>query len=231
MRDGDYTLLIKRNALSEVRSLFNFTIEPIWYKSWKGFVLFLCSIIILMWLLNKRLNYNLNKEREKLQEEKRVELERERMKSRNEKLERELVHKSKLLANSALTLAQKNKMLIELKNTVKKMDREEKPVSSIKQKLMHLIDLNINSDDEWEIFEKNFEEVHETFLEKLKIEYPSITAGELRLAAYIKMNLSSKEIAPLLNISVRSVENKRYRLRKKLNLTPEDSLIDYLMRY
>jgi DNA-binding CsgD family transcriptional regulator len=231
LRDKDYKLVLKRNPVSDEVEMWNFTIEPVWYKSWRGFVLFLFVMALLIWILNRRLNINLEKERERLREEKRIELERERMKSKNEKLERELVHKSKLLANSALTLAQKNRMLIEMKSTIKKLDKHDNPISKLKQKLMHLIDVNINSDDEWEIFEKNFEEVHESFLISLKNNYPTITAGELRLAAYIKMNLSSKEIAPLMNISVRSVENKRYRLRKKMNLASEETLSDYLVRF
>ncbi|MFZ1735333.1 MAG: LuxR C-terminal-related transcriptional regulator, partial [Candidatus Moraniibacteriota bacterium] len=98
------------------------------------------------------------------------------------------------------------------------------------QKIMHLIDQNLSSDEEWEIFEQNFAEVHEEFLNNLSILHADLTSGELKLAAYIRMDLSSKEIAPLLNISLRSVENKRYRLRKKLGLEHDDNLSSYLLK-
>ena len=68
-------------------------------------------------------------------------------------------------------------------------------------------------------------------LKKLKADFPDLTPGDLRLAAYLKMNLSSKEIAPLLNISLRGIENKRYRLRKKLHLENDDNLTSFLMQY
>jgi DNA-binding CsgD family transcriptional regulator len=69
------------------------------------------------------------------------------------------------------------------------------------------------------------------FLKKLINQYPELTPGDLKLAAYLRMNLSSKEIAPLLNISVRGVENKRYRLRKKLDLPPEENLTEFMINY
>ena len=61
--------------------------------------------------------------------------------------------------------------------------------------------------------------------------YPDLTPGDLRLAAYLKMNLSSKEIAPLLNISIRGIENKRYRLRKKLELPEDTNLTEFIMAF
>jgi DNA-binding NarL/FixJ family response regulator len=81
------------------------------------------------------------------------------------------------------------------------------------------------------VFEMNFNQVHEQFFKKLKADFPELTPGDLKLAAYLKMNLSSKEIAPLLNISIRSVENKRYRLRRKLNLEEEENLTEFMLRY
>ncbi|HEU0226802.1 MAG TPA: LuxR C-terminal-related transcriptional regulator, partial [Arachidicoccus soli] len=60
--------------------------------------------------------------------------------------------------------------------------------------------------------------------------FPNLTAQDLRLAAYLKMNLTTKEIAPLLNISTRGVEIKRYRLRKKMNLDEHENLSDFMIR-
>jgi DNA-binding CsgD family transcriptional regulator len=133
-----------------------------------------------------------------------------------------------MLANSTMALVQKNNMLGELKAVIAKDDLTKTNDAQYKRRLINLIDRNIDSDEDWEIFERNFAEVHEDFLEKLKTN--DITAGELKLAAYIRMNLSSKEIAPLLNISIRSVENKRYRLRKKMGIEHDDNLSEHLLR-
>ena len=80
------------------------------------------------------------------------------------------------------------------------------------------INKEIEHQDNWLVFEENFDKVHENFLQRLKGNHIDLTPKDLRLAAYLRMNLSSKEIAPLLNISIRSVEISRYRLRKKMNL-------------
>ena len=81
---------------------------------------------------------------------------------------------------------------------------------------------NINNEDSWNVFKDAFDTVDKDFLKKLKGLHHSLTPNDLRLCAYLRLNLSSKEIAPLLNISVRSVEIKRYRLRKKMNLSHEN---------
>ena len=89
----------------------------------------------------------------------------------------------------------------------------------------------MTSEESWRIFEENFNEVHEDFLKRLKQQFPDLSPGDLKLAAYLRMNLSSKEISPLLFISVRSIENKRSRLRKKLNLKEEDNLVDFIISF
>lgn len=93
------------------------------------------------------------------------------------------------------------------------------------------IEQNISSHDDWQLFETNFEQAHEQFLKKIKDDYPDLTGKDLRLCAYLRMNLSSKEIAPLLGISVRGVENHRYRLRRKMGMEHDDTLIDLILKY
>lgn len=227
--DGKYNLYIKEEE-NEPLMLLEFTIEPHWYESWQGGILYTTLALFLLLYLNKRDNRKLKQQTERLQKEKERELESERIKAKNDELERELMYKSKMLVNSTLALVQKNKMLNELKNVISRDEMGESINRQHKQRILRLINKNIDSDKDWEIFEKNFAEVHHDFLEKIKEKYPDITAGELKLAAYIRMNLSSKEIAPLLNISVRSVENKRYRLRKKMGVEHTNNLSDLLLR-
>ena len=99
------------------------------------------------------------------------------------------------------------------------------------KKIIKKIDTSISHNDEWKVFEYNFNQVHEEFFNKLKTKHPKLTVKDLRLCAYIKMNLSTKEIAPLLNISIRGVETQRYRLRTKLGLDSEQSLTEYLEHF
>lgn len=93
------------------------------------------------------------------------------------------------------------------------------------------IDSNIRHDDDWKKFERNFDIVYDEYLTRLGNTFPELTVSDKKLCAYLKMGLSSKEIAPLLNLTYRSVEMTRYRLRKKLNLTRDQNLIDFLQRF
>ncbi|MDP4819656.1 MAG: LuxR C-terminal-related transcriptional regulator, partial [Saprospiraceae bacterium] len=101
----------------------------------------------------------------------------------------------------------------------------------IRNRLVRMINRNINSDEDWQIFENNFNQIHKEFMDRLKAEFPELSAKDLQLAAYLRMGLQSKEIAPLLNVSDRSVDNNRYRLRKKLGLGSEDNLREFVMNY
>ena len=103
-----------------------------------------------------------------------------------------------------------------------------KDLSEVKQVVRH-IDKNINNDDDWNFFEEAFNNADQDFLKKIKDIHPSLTPNDLRLCAYLRLNLSSKEIASLLNISSKSVEIKRYRLRKRMNLEQGTNLISYIL--
>ena len=159
--------------------------------------------------------------------------ERELILLRNEKLRTEVEHKSKELANSTMSMIKKNEFLLDLKQQVSRHKEQlgtrypDKYFNDIIKK----IDKNISSHDDWQMFETNFEQAHEQFLRKIKDDFPDLTAKDLRMCAYLRMNLSSKEIAPLLGITVRGVENHRYRLRKKMGMTHDDNLIDLILRY
>jgi FixJ family two-component response regulator len=103
-------------------------------------------------------------------------------------------------------------------------------LSSRLRKLQNRIKNNIEHDDDWKKFEENFDSVHENFLKQLSDKFPNLTKSEKKLSAYLRMNLVSKDIAPLLNISVRGVEISRYRLRQKLELPRDTNLTDFLQR-
>ena len=98
-------------------------------------------------------------------------------------------------------------------------------------RLIKSIDRDLASAEEWSQFEENFDQVHGNFITRLKEAYPKLTPQEIKFSAYLRMNLNSKEMANLLNISVRGVEIGRYRVRKKLELERKDNLSDFLIRF
>ena len=96
-------------------------------------------------------------------------------------------------------------------------------------KVIKFIDKNLNNTDDWKMFQEAVNNADKKFLKKIKSKHPELTPNDLRLCAYLRLNLSSKEIAPLLNITPRSVEVKRYRLRKKINLPHDANLTNYIL--
>lgn len=155
------------------------------------------------------------------------------MELEKEKLEYDLQHKSQEMANLMINFLMKNEMLTEIKSEIMKVAATLKGESAreSKQKLLLInnkIDANIQSDEVLKRIEDQFDLIHNNFMKRLHAKHPDLSNNECMMCAYLKMDLSTKEIAPLLNISVRGVETVRYRLRKKFGLEREDSLTDYL---
>ena len=226
---GKYNLKVKAFDLwgneSQVFS-YSFEVLPPWYSS--SYALAVYIVLLVFILLGFRAwGIRLTRRKEQQEHEKR---EQELILLRNSKLKNELEHKSKELASSTMSIIRKNEFLMELKEIIGKQKNElgSRYPDKYSNYLFKKIDENISNKDDWQIFETNFERAHEQFFEKMKSSYPELTPGDLRLCAYLHMNLSSKEIAPLLGISVRGVENHRYRLRKKMNLDHDENLIQFI---
>jgi len=98
-------------------------------------------------------------------------------------------------------------------------------------RILKMVEVDANFDADWEHFSRNFDHVHSDFLKRLGERFGHLSPNEYKLCAYLRMNLSSKEIASLMNISVRGVEASRYRLRKRLGLDTETNLTDFLIRF
>ncbi|WP_222983735.1 tetratricopeptide repeat protein [Flagellimonas meishanensis] len=151
-----------------------------------------------------------------------------RNKLEKEKVDVELAFKKKELTTHALHLAKKNEVLEGLKQKAQELKEKEESKNGYQQ-LIRTINFDLQDDNNWENFSRYFEEVHKDFHSNVKSKYPEVTSNELRLLALLKMNLSSKEIANILNISPEGIKKARYRLRKKLDLTTDDSLQDLVL--
>lgn len=151
-----------------------------------------------------------------------------RNKLEKEKVDAELAFKKKELTTHALHLAKKNEVLESLKQKAQELKENEESKKGYQQ-LIRTINFDLQDDNNWENFARYFEEVHKDFNSNVKSKFPDVTSNELRLMALLKMNLSSKEIANILNISPEGIKKARYRLRKKLDITTEDSLQDLVL--
>jgi len=152
-----------------------------------------------------------------------------RTKIEKEKVDAALAFKKKELTTHALNLARKNETLENLKSQAQELKEKENMGAGYNQ-LIRSINFDLQDDNNWQNFSRYFEEVHKDFNSNVKTKYPQVTSNELRLLALLKMNLSSKEIANILNISSEGIKKARYRLRKKLGLTTEDSMQDLVLK-
>jgi ligand-binding sensor domain-containing protein/DNA-binding CsgD family transcriptional regulator len=229
--EGQYVFKVRaRNdnrELSVKDADFVFRIAPPWYRTATAYVMY--SVLGLMALAGMvKLVYQ-QKERQLRQEK--LKSERKIIKLENEKLENEVNYKQRELASLALNITSKNEILDQIKTQVKLVSSgmDEGGRSALSQ-IIKLIDNNIRLDNDWKKFEFYFDQVHSNFLKQLRDSYPDLTISQLKLCAYLKMNLSSKEIAILMNVSVAAVEKSRYRLRKKFNLEHELMLSDFIQK-
>ena len=136
------------------------------------------------------------------------------------------------LAASTMNVMRKNQILQSIDAGLERLaaaDGEER--RALVRKLRRDIGENIEHDDDWQKFSRHFDIVYDDYLKRLAARFPALSVGDKKMCAYLKMDLSSKEIAPLLNMTVRSVEMTRYRLRKKLGLSRDVNLADFLQHF
>ncbi|MFL1012727.1 tetratricopeptide repeat protein [Flavisericum labens] len=142
----------------------------------------------------------------------------------------EIEFKKKELASQTLHLVQKNTFIQELKKNLEKIKKSPELFKVEFRRLVMLLKKESAEDKDWEVFKSYFSEVHNNFDNKLKTIDPNVTEKEIRLASFLRMNLSTKEIASMLNVLPESVLKSKYRLKKKLNLDKETDLTDFLNR-
>ncbi|WP_298895006.1 triple tyrosine motif-containing protein [uncultured Psychroserpens sp.] len=231
---GDYTFYVRGrvgNQMTDNVAEYSFTIDKPWYLSNLMVFLYVLSVMAFSIIMHNVYKRNYKKQKEKLiieaereLELKELENEQQLMSLRNEQLKQDIDNKNRELAISTMSLIKKNEFLNNIKEELKSVNETEGLNPVIK-----IIDKNLNNTDDWKFFEEAFNNADKDFLKKVKAKHPSLTPNDLKLCAYLRLNLSSKEIAPLLNISSRSVEVKRYRLRKKMELPHESSLTNYIL--
>lgn len=216
--------------------MIEFKILPPWYRTvWAYLVYFLLFGGLVSWLWvfeNRRIERKKHLvviEKEKQMNKMKIEID----KLEKEKMDLDLKHKSQEIADLIISVRRKNEILTDIKqNLVVAMSQlKAKDVKKSCQQLVLInskIDTNIEGDEILKKFEEQFDVVNDQFMTKLSRTYPSLNMNERLMCAYLRMSMSTKEMAPMLNISVRGVETIRYRLRKKLGLEREDNLLDFL---
>lgn len=232
---GDYTFEVrgKYNGVVTKTVSYDFSIARPWYFSTWAIISYIFLFILLLYGVHQLYTGYYRKQRDKLIERNRKKLELEQLESQqeimrlqNEQLEADVASKNRELAASTMNIIKKNEFLTELKNELAAAKGKEDI-----DKVVKIINKDIAEKDNWKLFKEAFDNADKDFLQAVKKVHPNLTSNDLKLCAYLRLNLSSKEIAPLLNISVRSVEIKRYRLRKKMDLDHDKGLVEYILTF
>jgi DNA-binding CsgD family transcriptional regulator len=187
----------------------------------------------MLYIYNNYTQKQIQRQKDKLKEESKqinamreLETKQQMTRLKNEQLQKDVESKNRELAVSTMSTLKRNEFL----NTLKQKLQKVNDLNQVKE-LIKIINEKLNSNDDWEYFKKAFDNSDQAFFQKIKQAHPSLTNNDLKLCAYLRLNLSSKEIAPLLNISVHSVEIKRYRLRKKMALTRKQGIVEYILSF
>ena len=254
LEKGKYIFHVKARNLvdgTESESQIVIRILPAWYETWWAYLLYIILIVTGMWALLRYMNLRAEKELTKVKKEKERQMKEQQMefhlaeekkekelaKLRSKQLEVELKHKSSELSDSAMNLVRKNDMLQAIDQNMEQLSesvrREETKARLVKKigDIRKEIKMHMNDDDNWNKFEENFNLVYDNFSQKIMEAFPQLKKSDLKLCVYLRMGLSSKEMASLLNTSVRSIETARYRLRKKLDIDTGSNLTDFIQGF
>ena len=231
---GDYKFearAMTRGIISSNLLSYNFLIEKSWFLRPLAIVLYVLAAFVMAFLVHYFNKRHYKKQKQKLIDKRERELELEQLESqrqlmefKNENLQLDIENKNRELGMATMNLVKRNELLNNIKDELSKSKSLDEFKGVIK-----LINSSLNNTSDWKLFEEAFNNVDKDFMKKVKTLHQSITPNDLRLCAYLRLNLSSKEIAPLLNISHKSVEVKRYRLRKKMGLNHDESLSNYII--
>ena len=227
---GNYTLRLRSTdglGNYSADTVVAFDILPPWYRRTWAYLLAIVLAGGLLYLVYRLMQRRLRiKHRHELQA-----LKAARLQTVNEQLQREIEEKNAEMFTLASFIIRKNELILKLKDLVNEISGKntQKSLIPLYGKINLLLADNLNTEDDWKMFLIKFEQKHHTFFNRIKKTYPQLTTNDLRLCACLKLNMATKDIASLMNSSVRAVENNRYRLRKKLGLDSSQNLSEFLM--
>ena len=244
LNSGNYRFLVKAKSINDQESKiasFSFAIAPPWYASKQAIVIY--TLLLLSFLsgliLVPRRKFQVEKAALEASQKKQeiehlkvvAQSEQEIIALKNQQLEAQIVHKNSELAISTMHLVQRSELIQQIQERLTKVVRSTNDTSTANElrKVNRLLNEQTQLGDTWDQFAHHFDQVHIDFLQKIQEKYPKLTANDQKLCAYLRMNLSTKEMAPLMNISVRGVEVARYRLRKKLELDSTVNLNKFML--
>lgn len=233
--EGKYVLKVRKYVVKGPypEIAIPITVRPPWYNTIWAWLLYIITIILTgKYILSYHLR-NLQREEKRKLDDKRQAEEKKIQEMKSKILEDELQNKNNELSLQTSALVKRNqaiqKLLDELEH--QKDTLGDRYPNKLYARMKGLMEESLNDQADWVLFETHFNSAHRNFIDRLRQQYSDITSGDLRICCLLRMNLSTKEIASLLNVSIRAIELRRYRLRKRLSLDGDTNLIDFLMNF
>lgn len=225
---GDYVFHVRaKNIYNEISTedTFEFYLRPHFTRTLAAFIIYVIALIILVVVLAKFYS----KKKIDWYKKQSLKKEQEIIKLKNQQLQSEVEYKNKELGSMTMQMIKKNEAFFNIKNKLDELyPRLQSDVKSPVSIILKTIESEVNSEKDWEYLQVNFDSVYIGFLKRLKELFPDLKSSELQMCAYIRMGLSNKEIATLMNSTTRGIEGYRYRLRKNLNLEHDENIKDFL---
>ncbi|MHC0447024.1 triple tyrosine motif-containing protein [Flavobacterium sp. 3-218] len=248
--ENEYVFHVRAKNMYDVVSeeaVFRFEVLPPWYRTFWAYLLYFALYSVVIYLIVRYQKLVAGRQREQLIEnqekellrsraelnEQKLTLEQENMNIMRENLEATINLKNAKVASNTVNLIHLNEILLSIKELIAQIDKKNDPNVnfSLLSKINKIIDHELQGDKHWNEFEEIFNQLHDNFMQRLKASYPELTPRDMRLCAYLRMNFNTKEIAPLLGISVRGVEDTRYRIRKKLQLPSDTNITEFILNF
>lgn len=238
---NDYTLKARIvNDLGEetAQLSFQFEIKHPWYQTSWAYILYIAlAILIAGSLTTLYIRYAIRRNTKTFEEQEQKRLaqlnhqEKQIATLKSERLQADLSHKSKELASATMLIINHEELLNDLKKDIKQSALSGKIQKKQSEQLVEKINQNLSEEDEWSVFQENFDLIHKNFFRNLKSTYPDLTPADLRLCALLRLNYTTKEIARMQNLSLRGVEAARYRLRKKIDIQENEDLVSFMINF
>lgn len=229
---GTYTFHVRgtnsSGEWSDNEAIVKITITPPFWKTiWFKFLMFLLATGLVFLAFRIYLE-----RRETILHQRVLESEQAVLSLQNEKLETEIETKNNELMSTAVQMAHKNELLLGIKENLEiiKTAPEAERLKSLRG-LKRTLEAEIENKETWDQFLLYFDQVNRNFITELQTKHPNLTQNDLRMCALTRLNMSNREMATLLNISINGVEKSRYRLKKRLDLTVDDDLSKYLLSF
>lgn len=233
--EGRYELKVRKYIIKGPYPELTLSIEvrPPWYNTvwaWLVYIAFVWFVVQTVLRYNLK---NLQREEQAKAEAKRQAEQQQMQEIKNRMLEAELQSKNNELTLQTTALVKRNQAIQKLLEELEKQKETlgERYPNKLYDRMKVLMEEALNNQADWVLFESHFNSTHQNFIDRLRQQYSDLTTGDLRVCCLLRMNLSTKEIASLMNVSLRAIELRRYRLRKRLELEGDTNLVDFLMSY